>query len=138
MQHVSHRTNVVRAYRQLLQLIKRLPPSQQGKALSQARSEAAADREIDKAIEASDKLMQLYARIGYLRTITPRRPGDAERLGSGRYVLRNGQLVPSDLRPDSRCVYHAGLFSCRVCWIAERLLSPWRCPQACGIEVAGD
>ena len=102
MQQVSHRTNVLRAYRQLLQLIKRLPPSQQGKAVTQARSEAANDRNISNAVEASDKLKQLCARIGYLRTITPRQPGDAERLGSGHYVLRDGELVPSDARPESR------------------------------------
>lgn len=106
MQQVSHRTNVLRAYRQLLHLIKRLPPSQQGKALSQARTETATDRDIDNAIEASDKLKKLFARIGYLRTITPRRPGDAERLGSGHYVLRDGELVPSDLTPESRCLHH--------------------------------
>ena len=102
MQQISHRTNVLRAYRQLLQLIKRLPPSQQGKAVAQARSEATSDRNISNAVEASDKLKQLYARIGYLRTITPRRPGDAEHLGAGRYVLRDGQLVPTDARPESR------------------------------------
>lgn len=102
MQQVSHRTNVLRAYRQLLHLIKRLPAEQQGKALSQARAEAAADRQVASSVEASDKLKQLYTRIGYLRTITPRRPGDADRLGAGRYVLRDGELVPSDLRPDSR------------------------------------
>jgi hypothetical protein len=102
MQQVSHRTNVLRAYRQLLQLIKRLPPLQQGKAVAQARSEAVNDRNISNAVEASDKLKQLYARIGYLRTITPRQPGDAECLGSGHYVLRDGELVPSDVRPESR------------------------------------
>lgn len=102
MQQASHRTNVLRAYRQLLHLVKRLPEVQRTQALGQARAEAQADRDIANAFEASDKLKQLYARISYLKTVTPRQAGDSARLGSGRYVLRDGELVPSDTRPESR------------------------------------
>ena len=68
----------------------------------QARQEAQGDSGITNAVEASDKLKQLYARIGYLRTITPRQPGDSSCVAAGTYVLRDGQLVPSMARPESR------------------------------------
>lgn len=97
--------------------------SRRSQALGQARTEAQADREIQNAVEASDKLKQLYARIAYLRTITPRRPGDGEQLGAGRFVLRDGRLVPSDLRPDSRCSFESS---------ARRFSSCLSCAAACG------
>lgn len=49
----------------------------------QARREAQDDKGITNAVEASDKLKHLYARIAYLRTATPRRAGDERRVGAG-------------------------------------------------------
>mmetsp|Transcript_10766 Transcript_10766/g.32302 ORF Transcript_10766/g.32302 Transcript_10766/m.32302 type:complete len:138 (+) Transcript_10766:286-699(+) len=98
----THCQNVLRAYREVLHLIKRLPKAQRGPALEQARREAQDDKGITNAVEASDKLKHLYARIAYLRTATPRRAGDERRVGAGVFVLREGELVKSDARPNSR------------------------------------
>ena len=53
--------------------------------MRQAHRESQADKGTTDAVEASDKLKRLYARIAYLRSATPRRPGDDRRLGAGHH-----------------------------------------------------
>jgi hypothetical protein len=91
--HPSHRTNVLRAYRELLNLIHRLPAQDQQKALQEARELLTKNKNISNAVEASDKLKELVARISFLRIMTPRRPGEKSRIGAGTFVLRDGELV---------------------------------------------
>jgi len=45
------------------------------------------------AAQQSHAFKQLAARISFLRTITPRMPGDASSIGAGHWVVRGGQLV---------------------------------------------
>ena len=84
---------MLRAYRELLRLVKRLPAAQQGSAWSEARSSLRAHREEGEEAKRLELLKKLVARIGFLRTITPRRPGDGAGVGAGHYVLREGKLV---------------------------------------------
>lgn len=99
---LTHSRDVLRAYREVLLLIRRLPPSQRTSALQQARSEAQADKLIKDAAEVLEKIKQMHARISYLRSATPRQAGDGRQLGAGVFVLRDGKLVPSAARPESR------------------------------------
>lgn len=87
--------DVLRAYRELLILIKRLPKHKINKALDEARETVQARKHETDPQKASDYLKDMVSRISYLRMITPRRQGDRERFkcSSGCYVLRDGELV---------------------------------------------
>lgn len=89
----QHRTQVLRAYRELLGLIKRLPGEQRAAQWAEARG--AVRRHAGEAGEAErqELLKRLIARISFLRMVTPRRPGEASATGAGHFVLREGRLV---------------------------------------------
>lgn len=89
----QHRAQVLRAYRELLSLIKRLPGEQREAQWADAR--AAVRRHAGEAgdAERQELLKRLIARISFLRVVTPRRPGEASATGTGHYVLREGRLV---------------------------------------------
>ena len=89
----SHRQNVLRAYKELLTLIKRLPGSQRQQAWEEARSTVRQHKGEADAMAASDQLKQMVARISFLRAVTPRVPGEASATGAGHWVLRDGELV---------------------------------------------
>ncbi len=56
------------------------------------------------AVQASDHLKELYARISFLRMTTPRLPRDRHfRGGAGTFIVRDGALVPGEARKESRC-----------------------------------
>lgn len=89
----QHRNLVLRAYRELLSLIKRLPESQKSQAWQEARQTLRQHAgEADQARQ-QDLFKQLAAKISYLRVVTPRRPGEVSAIGVGHYVLRDGRLV---------------------------------------------
>lgn len=92
---VEHSRNVCRLYRELLILIKRLPEQKVQTAWNQARNEIRRHKEVRDKMKASDLMKEMVAKISYLRSITPRQPGDASRLrlGSGHWVMRDGKLV---------------------------------------------
>lgn len=102
----QHRNQVLRAYRELLSLVKRLPEAQRGKAWEEARAALRAG-----AAEASEErqqelFKQLATRISFLRTITPRRAGEALAIGAGHYVMRDGKLVEgSGQTAGTRCAW---------------------------------
>ena len=92
-----HRQQVLSAYREVLKLIKRLPIGQQSAVYDEVHSNLRRHaQEADPAIRV-DLLKRLAAKISFLRTITPRRPGDnqSSTLGTGTYVMRDGQLIKS-------------------------------------------
>ena len=78
-------------YRELLRLIRRLPAAKVDAALKQARETTRARRGEANPEQAQQHAKELAARIGFLRITTPRQPGEV--LGSGRFVLRDGELV---------------------------------------------
>lgn len=91
----EHVRNVRRLYRELLILIKRLPSNQIQTAWNEARTTIRSHQFESDPIHASDLMKKMVAKISYLRTITPRFPGDSQRLNlsSGHWVMREGQLV---------------------------------------------
>jgi len=92
---MEHSRNVCRLYKELLILIKRLPLAQIDSAWTQARTEIRKHKTEPDKQKSSDLLKQLVSKISYLKTITPRYPGDNKRLrlGSGHWVVREGKLV---------------------------------------------
>jgi len=89
----QHRTLVLRAYRELLGLIHRLPEAQRGSALAEARQSMRQHAAEADEGQQQDLLKQLAAKISFLRTITPRKPGEISAMGSSHYVMRDGKLV---------------------------------------------
>ncbi|KAL4431057.1 hypothetical protein ABPG75_006313 [Micractinium tetrahymenae] len=89
----QHRNQVLRAYRELLSLIRRLPESKRASAWQEARQTVRQHAgEADEARQ-QDLFKQLAAKISFLRVVTPRRPGEVSSIGAGHYVLRDGRLV---------------------------------------------
>jgi hypothetical protein len=65
----AQRANVLRAYRELLSLLRGLPPARREGALSEARAGVRANAgEVDPGA-ASEQLKTLWARISFLRTV---------------------------------------------------------------------
>ncbi len=96
--------SVLRTYRELLTLIRKLPQTQRDQALVEAKSAVRAHQHETDAAKVSDLLKQMAAKISYLRVITPRTPGErASHIGAGHYVMRDGHLVEGEGRSSSRC-----------------------------------
>ena len=91
--HSAHSTAVLRAYRELLGLVRRLPESQRSSAWQKARQTLRQHAgEADEARQ-QELFKQLAARISFLRAVTPKQPGEVSSIGAGHYVLRDGKLV---------------------------------------------
>eukprot|EP00879_Flechtneria_rotunda_P024661 GHRR01026162.1.p1 GENE.GHRR01026162.1~~GHRR01026162.1.p1 ORF type:complete len:128 (+),score=26.20 GHRR01026162.1:379-762(+) len=89
----SQKAQVLSRYKELLRLIQRLPfdkavaaKAEAQQTIRQRRAETSPDTNLLY-------LKELAARISFLRMTTPRRAG--EPLDSGRYILRDGELVKS-------------------------------------------
>ena len=93
MSNTIYRTKVLAAYKELLTLIRRLPSERVPQALSEARQTMR--QHVSKKDEAkqTELFKQLASKISFLRTITPKRPGEVSSIGAGHFVLRNGELV---------------------------------------------
>ena len=63
--------------------------------MQQARSEmrAHADAGVE---EAADRHRMLVSKIAYLRMRVPKRSRDAGKVGVGRFIVRDGQVVEGD------------------------------------------
>lgn len=81
-------------YTQLLRLIRRLPTERRAEALQEARGRMRAGREATAPDAQVAGLRELAARIGFLRIVTPRVPGEVAG-EAGTFVLQDGQLVES-------------------------------------------
>lgn len=84
---------VLRAYRELLGLIKRLPEAQRGSAWTEARHTMRQHAAEADGAKQQDLFKQLVAKISFLRVVTPRKAGEVSAVGAGHYVLREGKLV---------------------------------------------
>lgn len=93
MSSAIHRTKVLSAYKELLTLIKRLPAERVPQALTEARQTIRQHVQETDLAKQTDLFKQLAAKISFLRTITPRKPGDVSSIGSGHFVFRDGELV---------------------------------------------
>lgn len=84
---------VLRSFRELLSVSKRLAPDKQQQTVEEVKSAIRKHRaEADEA-KVLDLHKQLVSRISFLRMTTPRQPGEPSRIGAGVYVLRDGELV---------------------------------------------
>ncbi|PRW58567.1 LYR motif-containing [Chlorella sorokiniana] len=89
----QHRSQVLRAYRELLGLVRRLPEGQRASALAEAR-QAMRQHAAEPAEDRQQELFkQLVAKVSFLRVVTPRLPGEVSSIGTGHYVMRDGKLV---------------------------------------------
>ncbi|GFR47408.1 hypothetical protein Agub_g9125, partial [Astrephomene gubernaculifera] len=82
--------NVLSRYRELLRLILRLPQTQRSQALNEARTTIRSRRSVTNPEEVLKHHKELSSKIGYLRIITPKRPGEVQ---SGSYIVRDGRLI---------------------------------------------
>ena len=89
----QHGAPVLRAYRELLGLIKRLPEAQRSSAWAEARQTMRQHAAEADGAKQQDLFKQLVAKISFLRVVTPRRAGEVSSIGAGHYVLREGKLV---------------------------------------------
>jgi hypothetical protein len=88
----TRREAVLSSWRQLLRLIGRLPEEKRVAALAEARTTARQRKTESNPETLLAYQKELAAKIGYLRIVTPRQPGDVDK-GIGRWVMRDGMLV---------------------------------------------
>lgn len=69
---MAQRANVLRVYRELIDLIKRLPTKRREASLQEARAAVKADMNETDPLKASDMLKDLVARVSFLRMATPK------------------------------------------------------------------
>lgn len=95
-------SHILRSYRELLTLLKRLPATAERSEHSRAKREILRHRHEQDVIKISDLHKQLVAKVSFLRMTTTRRPGEVQRQASGTFVLRDGALVASEAETQSR------------------------------------
>ena len=131
---MAQRANVLRAYRELIDLAKRLPSAKRDVSVQEARNALRTNRNESDPVKQSDMLKELVAKVSFLRMTTPKTyrdrsssyslqnctiahemlasiPSRAEvtmpcrrtRHGFVTYVLRDGVLVESQGKSESRC-----------------------------------
>lgn len=87
---LASRSNVLSKYRELLRLVSRLPADKRDKALGEARDTLRARRTESNPEKQLQHLKELSSRVGYLRIITPKQPGEVT---AGVYVVRDGKVL---------------------------------------------
>lgn len=97
------RGNVLRSYRELLTLLRRLSNDAQSAAGKEAKSKILAHKDETDSLKISDLHKQLIAKISFLRMTTTRIPGEKSRQASGTFILRKGDLVATETAIESRC-----------------------------------
>jgi hypothetical protein len=103
---ISHMVNrpVIRSFRELCRLISRLPTDAERRAASeQARSEMRKNSAAC-AEEVADLHRVLVSKISFLRMKVPKLARDAGKVGTGRYVVRDGEVVEGTAKSSgTRC-----------------------------------
>ena len=93
---VSHwmpaKADILRSYRELLYVIKRLPKASPHKNLSEIKAKIRANKNVTDEAESSDLHKLLTSKIGFLRLSHPRVAGDRY-AGSATFVVRDGNVV---------------------------------------------
>lgn len=95
------RADILRSYRELLFLIKRLPQEDSIAALQEAREKLKSRRHVTNELTASDMHKELVGKIGFLRMTLPRQARDRY-TRPGVFVMRDGILVEGRAGVDSR------------------------------------
>ena len=96
------RGDILRSYRELLTLLKRLPVDKQASAVNEAKSTVLKHSTESDSLKITDLHKQLIAKISFLRMTTTRRPGEKLHRGSGTFILRDGDLVATASHRESR------------------------------------
>tara|TARA_B000000441_G_C21547564_1_gene235331 strand:+ start:26 stop:463 length:438 start_codon:yes stop_codon:yes gene_type:complete len=87
-----HRGAVLKAYRDLVDVVRRSSPVEARDAvLEEARTEIRANAAETDESKRLDLLRKLVARVGYLRIVTPK--GGRHKPEGGTFVVREGELV---------------------------------------------
>lgn len=103
MAEAAGRRYAASVYREVRRLLRRLPPGDGRRAAGEASAAAAARRWAAAAAAGEEEqrlaeVKALVGQLGFLRTVTPKRPGDgagpANPGGTTTFVLREGRLVP--------------------------------------------
>ena len=69
---MAQRANVLRAYRELLDLTKRLPLEKRYANLEEARKAVRSNRSETDPVKQTDMLKELVAKVSFLRMTTPK------------------------------------------------------------------
>ena len=100
---MSHKANVLRTYRDLLELVHCLPAEKRAAAAKEARSRVREGAAESNAVKQSDLLKQLVARVSFLRACTPRHAWRHRAIRHPtHYVFRGGELVEGQGHAESR------------------------------------
>ncbi len=69
---MAQRANVLRAYRELIDLAKRLPSGQRDASIQEAQKVMRANRDENDPVKQNDMLKELVAKVSFLRMTTPK------------------------------------------------------------------
>ncbi len=69
---MAQRANVLRAYRELIDLVRRLPAEKRDASLQEARKAMQADKNESNLVKQTDMLKQLVSKVSFLRMTTPK------------------------------------------------------------------
>ena len=72
MSLMAQRANVLRAYRELIDLVRRLPAETRDASLQEARGAMQADKNESNLVKQTDMLKQLVSKVSFLRMTTPK------------------------------------------------------------------
>ena len=97
---MSSKSDILRSYRELVHLVKRLPKDKQAQALSQAQKEIRANQGESDDGKISDMHKRLVGKIGFLRMTLPKLKDRFTK--SGTFVLRDGRLVEDTAYRENR------------------------------------
>lgn len=90
---MTHRREILRGYKQLLRLIERLPEEREpAKSYERARAEVRRFKHETDDERLIQLKRDLATRISFLRSITPRRPGERLHPLNQKFVARDGQV----------------------------------------------
>jgi len=95
------RSDILRSYRELVYLIKRLPEQRRLAALAELKEKVRSNKDVTKESEASELQKVMVSKIGFLRMTQPRNSKDRY-ASAGVYVVRNGELVKGTANRESR------------------------------------
>ena len=107
---MSTKTDILRSYRELVFLARRLPKEKQLQALTQAKLEIRANKDEPDQGKASDMHKKLVGKVGFLRMTLPKQRD--RYTTSGTFVLRDGTLVEDTAYRENR--YSVSLTPCGV------------------------
>ena len=95
------KADILRSYRELIYVIKRLPESARKNALSEARAKTRENRHVLEEGKATELQKLMISKIGFLRLSHPRRSGD-KYAKAGIFVYRDGRLTEESAQRESR------------------------------------